>query len=353
MRILITRTDRIGDVVLSTPVFRALREAYPESYIAVIVRPYAKEVVEGNPYIDEVITYDKYGAHKSIFGSLKFVFNLRRKKFSLALILHPTNRMHIISLLSGIRRRVGFNRKLGFLLTDKVRHSKQLGEKHELDYTLDILKKIGIDTLNKSLYFPIKKDLKKWLSSSLHNKGIYPGDLLIAIHPTASCPSKRWPSVYFARLADELINKMGAKIIIVSGAEGRKFTDDTMSRMHGKAVDFTGKTSVGQLGSLIKESRLLVSNDSGPVHIAASLGIPVISIFGRRDKGLSPTRWRPVGAKTKVFHKDVGCRQCLAHNCKKEFECLRAITVEEVLEAAEKLIMGGYHDKIALLRTGS
>ena len=123
-RILVTRTDRIGDVLLSTAVIKVLRKKFPKSYIAVMVRPYARDIVLGNPYLDELILYDKYGAQRSLLSSIKFAAGLRKKRFDLVLILHPTNRQHIISFLAGIKKRVGFNRKMGFLLTDKIEHKK-------------------------------------------------------------------------------------------------------------------------------------------------------------------------------------------------------------------------------------
>ena len=337
-RILITRTDRIGDVLLSTPVFRALRDAYPESHIAVLVRPYAKDIVEGNPYIDEVIIYDKYGKHKTIIKSLVFTVGLARKKFDTAIILHPTTRMHIITMLAGIRTRIGYNRKCGFLLTKKIPHTKQFGRKHELDYNLDVLRAIGIRPEQRLMYFPVRKASEEKIAALLKKEGVRDSDMLVAIHPAASCPSKRWAPQSFARVADELVRKFGVKIVVVSGADARPFVKDMTSRMRNDVIDFSGKTKVGELGSLLKRASLLISNDSGPVHVAAALGVSVIAIFGRKDSGLSPTRWKPLGKDDIIFHKNVGCQICLAHNCRNEFKCLKAVTVEEVLKASRKLL---------------
>ena len=111
--------------------------------------------------------------------------------------------------------------------------------------------------------------------------------------------------------------------------------------MRSKAINLAGRSSVSQLASIIKRCQLFISNDSGPVHIASALGTPVISIFGRDQKGLSPRRWGPVGLKDKILHKQVGCIECLAHNCEKEFACLKAIEVKDVLGAASQ-ILGGH-----------
>jgi len=114
--------------------------------------------------------------------------------------------------------------------------------------------------------------------------------------------------------------------------------DQIARKIKGKTINLAGKTSVSQLASILKRCVLLISNDSGPVHIACALGTPVISIFGRNQAGLSPRRWGPLGKRDKYLHKEVGCVQCLAHNCQKEFACLKAIKTEDVLIAAEEIL---------------
>jgi len=337
-RILIVRTDRIGDVLLSTPLIKALRERYPDAYLAMMVSPYAKDIVDGNPYLDKVIIYDKDGKGKSWYGSIKFALNLKKKRFDLALVLHPTNRVHLITYFAGIPRRVGFNRKLGFLLTDRIKHTKQWGEKHELEYNLDFLRYLGIEAADKNLFMPIKPEAENWVADIFRTEGVKPDDKLLAIHPAASCPSKIWPQERFARVADILAEKYGFKILLIAAAKDAKIAQNLAKNMQHPALNLAGRTSVSQLASLLKRCQLFISNDSGPVHIACAVATPVISIFGRNQKGLNPIRWGPLGAKDKFLHKEVGCIECLAHNCKKEFACLKAITVDDVVAAAEAIL---------------
>jgi len=337
-RILIVRTDRIGDVVLSTPIIKALREAYPNAYIAMMVSPYAKDIVEGNPYLDEVIIYDKEHNHKSWMGSVKFALRLKKKRFALALILHPTNRAHLVTFFAGIPRRIGYDRKLGFLLTDRIRHTKQFGEKHELEYNLALLTYLGIEPEDKNLFMPIKTESERWIEDIFRQEGIKEQDKLLAIHPGASCPSKIWPNERFAEVSDKLIEKYGFKVLIISGPRDIILAQNVIKHMRHPAINLAGKTSVSQLASVLRRCRLFISNDSGPVHIAAAVGTPVISIFGRNQKGLSPTRWGPLGKKDKVLHKEVGCLECLAHNCTRSFACLEAISIEDVLCAADSIM---------------
>ncbi len=340
-RILIVRTDRIGDVLLSTPVIKAMRDSYPNAYIAMVISPYAKDIVEGNPYLDEVIIYDKDGKHKSLRRSIKFAHNLKKKRFDLSLILHPTNRAHLITFFAGIPKRIGYNRKLGFLLTDKIKHIKQFGEKHELEYNLDLVRYLGIEPKDKDLFIPLKPESEVWIEDIFRQEGIKETDKLLAIHPGASCPSKIWPNERFAEAADRLIEKYGFKVLVVAGPKDIKISEAVMRNMQHPAINLAGKTSVSQLASLLKRTQLFISNDSGPVHIAFAAGTPVISIFGRNQKGLSPKRWGPLGKKDKVLHKEVGCIECLAHNCTKEFVCLKAIAVDDVIDAADSILVGG------------
>ncbi|MDD5477243.1 MAG: lipopolysaccharide heptosyltransferase II [Candidatus Omnitrophica bacterium] len=337
-RILISRTDRIGDVLLSTPVIKALRQKFPQAYIAMLVAPYAKDIVEGNPYLDEVIIYDKDGKHKSWWRSIKFAGRLKKKKFDLAVILHPTNRLHLITFLAGIPLRLGYDRKLGFLVNFRKAHKKQEGRKHEAEYNLDLLSELGISGNPYDLFMPIRQDSERYIADLFSKEGINPQDRILAVNPGASCPSKIWPVENFARVAEKLARIHNFKIIILGGPKEIHLANKVAYEIKGKVINLAGKTSVSQLASIFKRCSLFISNDSGPVHIASAVGVPVISIFGRNQAGLSPRRWGPLGKRDKYLHKDVGCIQCLAHNCRKEFACLKAITVEDAVSAAESIL---------------
>ncbi|MBU1121860.1 MAG: lipopolysaccharide heptosyltransferase II [Candidatus Omnitrophica bacterium] len=335
-KILIIRTDRLGDVILSTPVITNLRQAYPQAHIAFMCRPYTLDAIEGNPHLNEVIVYDKYGRHKSMLATFKFALRLRKNKFDWAIILHPTNRAHLIAFFAGIPLRIGWNKKMGWLLTKKMPHKKQEGKKHEVEYTLDILKPLKVPIVDKTTYFPIKEDAEKKIEDMLNTSGLIPDEKFIVIHPSASCLSKKWPQAYFSELIKIINDKIDLKIIIVTAKEDIQFGNQLVQEHN--TIDFRGKLTLPQMGSLLKRAVLFISNDSGPVHIASSLNTPVISIFGRKNPGLSPTRWKPRGKKSTYFHQDVGCTVCLAHNCKQSFLCLKKVYPEEVAKKALQYI---------------
>jgi len=321
-RILIIRTDRIGDVLLSTPAIRLLRKTYPDAHIALIVRPYTYPVVKNNHNLDEVIVYDKYHQQKGIIATIKFAFAIRKKKFDQVFILHPTNRAHWIAFLAGIKQRIGFSRKASFLLTDKVEDEKHRGDKHETQYIIDLITASGIkvpDNFNtRRLILDVSPAERDWVKEYLANKGIGKEKIII-INPLASCRSKIWPKARFKEVSEKLTRHYGETVRVIT-------------------IERVSEFSLGELSALLEKSVLLISNDSAPVHIAVALSIPVVDIFGRSDPGLSPRRWGPLGKDDIILHKDAGCVKCRAHNCDKDFECLKAITVDEVYNAAIKIL---------------
>ncbi|MFH1190663.1 MAG: lipopolysaccharide heptosyltransferase II [Candidatus Omnitrophota bacterium] len=337
-RILIVRTDRLGDVLLSTPVIKALRQKFPQGYISMLVSLYTKDALEGNPALDEIITFDKDVENKGWWASFKFIQSLRKKKFDLVVVLHPTTRMHLLTFFAGIPERLGYDRKFGFLLTDRIKHTKQYGEKHESEYALDLVRYLGIVPQDKTLFMPIKQASEKWVEVLFNQEQIQDSDKLLAIHPAASCHSRIWPGERYAEVADKLAGRYGFKVIIVSGPKDIQKAQMVIKNMRTKALNLAGKTSISQLASILRRCQLFISTDSGPMHVASALGVPVIAIFGRSQAGLSPQRWGPLGAKNRILHKTAGCTICLAHNCQKDFACLKATSVEDVLLAAESIL---------------
>lgn len=338
-RILITRTDRMGDVVLSLPAIRAARKAFPDAHIAVMVQPRMDGLLKNNPYIDEVIICDKNKDHKGILRNIRFIKQLKSKRFDMALILHTTKRVNIICFLAGIPRRIGYARgKADFLLTDRINYTKKSGEKHETEYSLDVLRYLGIKPESSNPLIFVHNEDEEKVEKLLRGLGVNGEEKFVVLHPGASCPSKMWPLVNFAKIGDMLIEKFKIKVMINLAPDQAWLGEKVRGMMREKPIFFCNPIGLGELAALFKKASLVISNDSGPAHVAAGVGTGVISIFGRNQKGLSPVRWRPLGNKAEVLHKDVGCIECLARDCKKGFLCLEAISVEEVFEKAEKLL---------------
>lgn len=332
-RILVVRLDRLGDVVLSTPLLQALRQHLPHAFIAMMVRPACREVVEAHPALNEVIVYEKEGAHQSLRGTVRFARRLRRYEFDTALVLHPSNRSHWIPWLARIPVRIGYDRKSAWLLTHRVVHRKQEGAKHEAVYTLELLEPFGIPPVVPRPVVPVSPAAAERVEVLLGASSVGASDRLVAVHPSASCISKRWMPERFAEVADRLVAEQGVRICLVAGEGDAAHAHQVAQRMRQPVVDLAGGLSVGELAALLRRCRCLLSNDSGPVHIAAAVGTPVVDLFGRNQAGLSPQRWGPLGDGHVILHKEVGCVTCLAHNCDIGFLCLTSLSADEVYRA--------------------
>ena len=205
--ILIVRTDRIGDVVLTTPVIKALRQAYPGSRISILVVPATLDLVNGNPYLNEVLIDNRAGIHRGLFGFLRLVYEIRLKRFDVAIIFHTKRRYNLASALAGIPVRLGYkNNKFGFMLTHPLKDIRVLGEKHEAEYCMEVLKVIGIKDGDLDVFVPLQKEAENWMLHVMEEKYLKNNEFIV-IHPGASDPAKCWSTANFALLVDRLVER--------------------------------------------------------------------------------------------------------------------------------------------------
>lgn len=339
VRILITRADRIGDMVLTTPVFEAVRKKYPGAYLACLTFPENRDIVAGNPFLDEIILYDKKGPQKGFWGNLVFSRFLARRKFDVVVHFHATNRMHLVTRLAGIPVRIGWKRRASWTLTHGFEDCKREGLRHESLYNYKLLKPLGVPAPPEPKpCFPKDERADRSLAELVKHRQIPEDRPWVVISPSASCPSKRWPAEKFAAVARRLERDPGAVILVIGARGDRWICRRVVNVLEGRAFDLSGSLSLAMLGSLFRRSALLVTNDSGPAHIAAACDIPVISVFGRKEAGLSPARWKPLGEKSRYVWKDAGCEVCLAHRCEIGFLCLDAVSFEEVAALGQELL---------------
>ncbi len=331
-RILLVRTDRIGDVVVTTPVFRAVKEQFPAAHLAILVDKALRDLVEGHPDLDEVILYDKKGSEKSLLGAFRFARTLKQKKFDAAIHFHPRARAYWTSFLAGIPVRIGYKRKNHWLLTHSIKDNKGEGRKHEAEYVFDLLALLGIKRPQKLIAsIPLQEKSQESAERRLSGIGRF-----FAVHPSASSPSKIWPASYFAEVADFLAQKFQLTPVLIGGASDSKQGKTVFSLIKSKSINLCGQLSLGELAWVLKKSELVISNDSGPAHIASAVGAPVISIFGRSLAGLGPVRWHPLNEKSWYLQKDVGCAVCLADLCQIEFKCLTELKPADVIQLIEE-----------------
>lgn len=332
-KILIIRTDRIGDVVLTTPIIKILRDQFPKAHLAFLTGPKTKDIVKGNPFLDEIIIYDKHNKHRSIMETIKFSLELKQRKFDAVIVFNPSRRNHLFTFFARIPKRIGYNRKYGFLLTDSFPDKKCEGLKSESFYNEMLLNPIGIQPkCSKELYVPLDSSQDDRIEALLKDSGItYP---FVTINVSASCPSKQWPIQNFAHLCQLIYDKLNFSSVLIGNPS---LCQETVGLVRCPIVSVDEKLSLPQLTTLIKKSKVHISGDTGPMHIASAVGTPVITIFGRTLSGLGPTRWRPLMGEVHLFHKDIGCNPCLAHRCGLDFDCLKATKVEEVFHAVKSI----------------
>ncbi len=335
-KILIVNVNWIGDVLFSTPFVKAVRQAYPDSYIACLLHPRCKEILDGNPRLDEIIIYDEEGRHRNLFGKFGLIMELRKKKFDTAFILHRSFTKALITLLAGIKERIGYSTKnRAGLLTEIVEAPAE--DIHKVEYFLNIARFAGIETPDTSYEFFIKDIDRGIAKEMLVKKGVKSGDVIISICPGGNWDPKRWPKENFAALSDSLAEKFGARIVITGAKKDAILAGDIERLMKNKPVNIAGETNLKQLGAIFENSALVVANDTGSMHLAVAVGAKVIALFG-------PTAPRLTGPYGKgnyiVVSNNDRCEvPCYDVTCV-DNSCMKAISVESMLKAAEAMLTG-------------
>lgn len=296
--ILVVRNDRFGEFLLNIPAFRALKETFVNARIIAVVSPYVRELAERVPFIDEIIEWAR--AKHALTENFRFIKLLKRKDIDIAIMLNPSKVFNIFSYLAGIPVRVGYARKWDFLLTHKIEDKKYLGQKHEIEYNLELVHLIGAKTENKTLSLIIDNDI----NSLFEDFNIKDYDNLVALHPFTSDPIKQWPLDNFVELANKLICEPNIKLVTVGGKDELNSSIKFCRNLLGSPINMTAMTTLRQLAALLKRCKLLISGDSGPVHLACAVGIPVLAIFRGDIPGKSARRWGPWGEEHTVIEKN-------------------------------------------------
>jgi len=342
-RILIWEVNWIGDVLFSMPFIKALRETFPEAHIACIAEPRCKEILEVNPSINEVILYDGKTVQKGILKKLQLIALLRKKKFDVVFLLHRSLTRTLICFLSGVKQRIGYSyRKRDFLLTHKLK--APLTAQHRIERFVGLARKIGADTRYAGLEFYMTDKDTAYIEQFLRNNGVTKKDRLVAINPGGNWNPKRWIVAKYAELADILIKKLGVKVIVTGAEKDVDLYLAIQEIMDEKLLSACGKTTLRQLGALFQKCDLVISGDSGPLHIALALKKKAIALFGPT----SPSVTGPYGdGDYVVLQKDLGCEiPCYNVKCNTQ-RCMDAIKVDELVLQVERMLHQGAKKKEA------
>ena len=295
-RILIVDVNWVGDVLFSTPAIRAIRKRYPHAYIACMVVPRCREVLELNPHLDELLIYDEQKEYKGLSGKLRLISALKARRFDTVFLFHRSLTRTLMVALSGIKERVGiYNPKRGFLLTTKVEPQKSGA--HKVEQFLNIVKAKDIPPAGKNMELFISKEDEDFARDYLKSQGVKEGNPIIALNPGGNWDLKRWLDANFAELGDKLVELFGAQILITGAEKDVELGNAIAGMMRHKPVVTCGKTTLRQLAAVLKRADLVISNDSGPMHIAVAVGTRVVGIFLSSDV----RRTAPYGDEHVVF----------------------------------------------------
>lgn len=330
--ILLVQTAFLGDLILTTPLIKAVKKKFPDSKLTVLVIPQTAELLKNNPYVDEVITYDKRGKEKSLNSFFQLVNRIKQSKFDLALVPHRSYRSSFLVFLAKIPERIGFDKnQASFFLTKKVTYQKNW---HEIDRNLSLIEPDGLKVEEKyPELFPDKNNFARVENFLKENevKANYP---LVAIAAGSTWATKRWLPEGFAKVADWLMQKEKAKVIFIGSTEDEKLTDQICGFMQPKPVVSCGKLSLLESAALLSKCKLLLANDTAPVHMAVAMKKPVIEIYGSTIPGFG---FYPYGKGHVIIEKDLACRPCGIHGHQKcplgHFKCMKEISAEEVYQA--------------------
>ncbi len=332
-RVLVVGVDWMGDAILSTPVLRAIRKAYSACYLAITTPHRLMEIFESNPYVDRVISFEEGLFLPAIVRHLRFLVEIRRERFDTAVCLHRSGTRVFLTFLAGISRRLGFaNTKMRFLLTERT--AALQADEHRSQVYLDCLKPLGIESSDLRADIVVRTQDRRMLASLVRGTPLEESPPYAVIHPGGNWELKRWPAGYFCEIVDYLSSKKMISVICGTSDEISLAESIRAGVKAGSALSLCGKTSIGVLAALMEKSRVVLSNDSGPIHIAAGLGVPLVGLYG-------PTAAALTGAKARGPHRllegRVGCRvPCYFEYCS-ERACMEKIRPAEVVGALGSL----------------
>lgn len=327
MKILIVQSAFIGDVVLAVPLVETVKQSSPGSEIHFLTMPVYRDFLAEQPSVEEVVVDDKKGRNRCPLPFLKFCLQLRKEKYDTALIIHRSFRTGLLIRLAGIKRRIGFDSAEGRIFyTEKVPYRRSM---HEVERNLLLGKKAGFGSWDGNWNLPYNSQFAIRNSQS--------GKPVITVSPFSNWGTKRWLPEHWAELMNELA-KIGGVVVVGSGKDVSLW-DEIRAGLKSEVSDLVGRTDFLELSALIKNSDILVTGDSAPLHFASAFGVKSLVIFGPTipEFGFGPYRQKNI-----VIQKELSCRPCNIHGPRKcpeeHHNCMRKILPGEVLAAVKKLL---------------
>jgi predicted lipopolysaccharide heptosyltransferase III len=333
--ILVIKLRHIGDVLLATPVFTSLRQAYPDAKLSILVNRGTEDILVHHPGIDELIIAEK----GSIGAQLRFLGILRRKRFDCVVDLTDGDRSAWISVVTGSPLRIGFNaehRWRGLLYSHVAK--PLAADVHRVEYDLAALRPLGLTPRSTRPTLYVSRDDEVVAEQTLRHLDVGRNGssrMIIVIQPGARYPLKVWPPERFAELADRLAKAFNCRILLGGDKKERDVAESVSRQAACKPTIIAGRLTLLEFAALLKHCALFVGSDGGAMHIAAAVDVPVVALFGPTY----PQRWGPRGRLSEVLYKGLDCRACYHPTCiRGEENCMRMISVDEVFESCNRLL---------------
>ncbi|MGE5752964.1 MAG: lipopolysaccharide heptosyltransferase II [Deltaproteobacteria bacterium] len=335
--LLVRAVNWLGDAVLTTPALGAVRASFPRTRIVMAAKPLVAELFRHHPDIDDLLVYEKEGRHAGAGGMLRMAGELRRWRFDAAILFQNAFDAALLVFLAGIPGRQGYatdGRRL--LLSRAVPVTEEVLRLHHAEYYLHLVSELGIPRpANPAMRLQVTGEERDAMSERLASLGIPKGGRILGINPGATYGSaKRWYPDRFAAVADALSEEWGASVVLMGSAPEMPLSAEIEAAMGKRPVNLAGRTTVRELLALLSLCGFLVTNDSGPMHIAAALGVPLAAIFG-------PTDWRttsPWTRRARIVRVGVDCSPCMRRECDRGHECMLGVTADMVIAAARDLM---------------
>ena len=319
-----------------------LRRCFPDATITMLLRQYTGALVRGNSSVDEILWYDD---GEDLLPFYTMTRSLRQRRFDAAIVVYPTLRLALLMFCAGIRVRIGTGyRYYSFLFNRRVYEHRRDAKRHELEYNLRLLEELGCHPEGRPT-FPVNipGDAEHAVDILMKEETI--SGTIVILHPGSGGSARDWHVENFAMLAQRLSDDSALTVLVTGTAGESRLADTIVAATDGRARSLAGKLTVPQLGALCKRADVFVSNSTGPMHIAAALGTPVVGLFPRHP-AMSKERWGPYTERSIVLVPDMpaACDTCVAHGSVR-CTCMDAITVDAVAEAISALRSRYPHNK--------
>jgi lipopolysaccharide heptosyltransferase II len=338
-KVLVLQTSFLGDTVLTLPLISEIKRRFPSCQLSVICSPLARELLQDHPDIDEVIADDKKGADRGLRGVWRKGRMLERNGYTMALTPHKSLRSALLLFFSRIPYRVGFRQSKGWFLFH-ARAKRRTGQ-HDVERTLSVLQPFGIEIedCQRTLSLPCTAESHAAVARLLGSLSIAADKLLVGINPGSVWPTKRWSAAGFARLIQLLKEKYDCEVLLFGGPEDLPITAAIQELCHHAAVNLAGKLDLRLLPAALCACRILITNDSAPMHIAVASNVPTVAIFCATTPALG---FYPYTANAIVVGKKLDCRPCGSHGGRRcplgTEDCIRLISPDRVLRAVQELL---------------